>query len=102
MLGPTQGDSAAPLGWEGDGARTHTTETIFVRYVYMHLFRYIAFRLNDAWLASGASNYMSWFNYIVITSHPNLLWLRSIVRVVHLLAVLSWTVCVVLLIYVLA
>ena len=71
-------------------------------YAYMHLFSYIAFRLNDALLAGWASNYMSWFSYIVITSHPNLLWLRSIVRVVHLLAVLFWHVCAVLLAHVLA
>ena len=43
-------------------------------YAYVHLFSYIAFRLNDALLASGACNYMYWFGFIVITSQPNLIW----------------------------
>ena len=71
-------------------------------YAYMFLFSYIAFRLNDALLASWAGNYMSWLSYFVITSHPNLLWLRSIVRVVHLLTVLFRPVYAVLLVHVLA
>ena len=74
----------------------------YIYYAYIFQFSYFAFRLNDALLASGASNYMYWFDYIVITSHPNLLWLRSIVRVVHLLAVLFWHVCAVFLVHVLA
>ena len=71
-------------------------------YASIFLFSYAAFRLNDALLASWASNYMFWSRSIVITSHPNLLWFRSFVRVVHLLTVLFRPVCAVFLIHVLA
>ena len=70
--------------------------------VSFFLISYTAFRLNDALLASCASNYIFCFRCVVITSLPNLLRLRSHVRLVHFLTTLSRPVCAALVACVLA
>ena len=71
-------------------------------YVSFFIITYAAFRLNDALPASCASNYIFCFRCVVNTSLPNLLWLRSHVRLVHLLTILSRPVCAALVASVLA